>query len=110
MTTQQQQQQMPTEEEIREVLKAVYDPEIGINVIDLGLIYGIEIEEGGKVKIRMTFTTPACPAGPMLRHQVAAVTASLPGVEDVDVQVVWSPPWNPYTHCSEEAKMELGIW
>ncbi|MBI3977666.1 MAG: metal-sulfur cluster assembly factor [Chloroflexi bacterium] len=103
-------QPAPTEQEIRELLKAVYDPEIGINVVDLGLIYGVEIAEGGKVTVRMTLTTPACPVGPMLHHQVAAVTASLPGVEDVEVKFVWSPPWDPHTMCSEEAKLELGIW
>lgn len=102
---------MPTEEEMREAMRSgVYDPEIGINVIDLGLIYGIRTEDH-RVVIDMTLTTPACPLGPMIKSQASSVlTGTFPAVEDVEVNLVWDPPWDPHTHCSEEAKAELGIW
>jgi len=93
---------------IYEVLKQVHDPEIGVNIVDMGLIYGLEIDEG-KIDVIMTLTSPACPAGPQILTQVEARVKELEGVEDVDIKVVWSPPWNPEM-LSEDAKDQLGIF
>ncbi|MER3404714.1 MAG: SUF system Fe-S cluster assembly protein [Chloroflexota bacterium] len=99
----------PTEEAILEALKEIYDPEIGINIVDLGLIYGLDITPEGKVKVTMTLTTPACPIGPIIRSQVREVlTRRVPGVKETEVNLVWSPPWTP-AMMSEDAKAELGL-
>lgn len=103
---------MPTADEIREGLKPVEDPEIHLSVVDLGLIYGVEVQdspEGAHVQVNMTLTSPACPYGPMLLGQVHATVQRLPGVKTMQVNLVWNPPWDPRTMASEEAKMELGI-
>lgn len=100
---------MVSESEILDALKAVEDPEIGINIVDLGLVYGAEVQDG-VVNITMTLTSPFCPAGPYITAQVEAVTSSLSGVKDVHVDLVWSPPWDPRTMASDEAKDLLGIW
>ena len=103
-------QPMPTEQEIRNALKSVYDPELGISVEDLGLVYGATAEDG-RVVIDMTLTTPACPLGPVIKQQAYAVlTSSFDNVTDVDINLVWTPRWDPRTMASEEAKAELGIW
>ncbi|HEX2914885.1 MAG TPA: iron-sulfur cluster assembly protein [Chloroflexia bacterium] len=99
---------LPGEEEIREALKTVYDPEIGINIVDLGLIYDINIEEAGLVDITMTLTAPGCPLSHVIGAQVRESLDGMPGVTDVKLNLVWSPPWNP-SLMSEEAKMELGM-
>jgi metal-sulfur cluster biosynthetic enzyme len=103
---------LPSEHEIMEALKAVYDPELGISIVDLGLVYGVNtIEEENKVIVDMTLTTPACPLGPMIKTQAYAVlTTTFPGIKDVDMNLVWTPRWDPRTMASEEAKVELGIW
>lgn len=101
---------MPTEEQIREALQVVEDPEIGISIMDLGLVYDTAIGEDGKVTVTMTLTTPFCPAGPMITSQVEAVVASLPGVEKVDVDITFSPPWDPRTMASDDVKAMLGMW
>ncbi len=99
-----------TAEGVMEALKEVYDPELAINIVDLGLVYGVEIE-GRSVRVRMTLTSPGCPIGPTLRAMVhGTVLRTYPGVEDVAVELVWSPPWDPYTMASEEARDMLGIW
>lgn len=101
---------MPTEQEVMNALKAVYDPEIGINIVDLGLVYGVEVEEPN-VKVNMTLTSPACPLGPIIQTQAQAILQSqFEDVEDVKINLVWTPPWDPRTMCSEDAKLELGIW
>jgi len=99
---------MVTEEQVREALKEVYDPEIGINVLDLGLVYGIEVE-GQTVHIDMTLTSPGCPIGPQIMRDVQRRVGAVEGVEKVDVQWVWSPMWSP-DMMSEEAKDELGYY
>jgi metal-sulfur cluster biosynthetic enzyme len=100
---------LPTEEAVLEALKEIYDPEIGINIVDLGLIYGSEIMPDGKVMITMTLTSPACPIGPIIRSQVREVLKrEVPGVTDTEVNLVWSPPWTP-AMMSEDAKAELGL-
>jgi metal-sulfur cluster biosynthetic enzyme len=102
------------EKEVREVLKKIFDPEIHISIMDLGLIYGVDINpvdaEKAKVNIRMTMTTPACPYGPALLSKVYADVSEIPGVSDVNVDLVWSPPWDPRKMASEEAKMQMGIF
>jgi metal-sulfur cluster biosynthetic enzyme len=100
-----------TEDIVREALKTVIDPEIQFSVIELGLVYGVDIgEQGQSVTVRMTLTTPACPYGPVLVSDVKRVIGDLPGVKQADVQVVWDPPWNPRTMVSDEIKDKLGIW
>src|SRR3979409_2206899 len=103
---------LPTEEEVRQALKSVYDPEIGISIIDLGLVYGVQVDDDSKnVIIDMTLTTPACPLGPVIKTQAHAVgTNRFPAVNDVDINLVWTPRWDPRIMASEEAKAELGIW
>lgn len=91
-----------------EHLKTVVDPEIGINIVDLGLVYGVEID-GEKVLVKMTLTSPACPLGGMIQAQVHQALTKLPWVKEAKVQLVWSPRWDPRQMASEDAKMELGI-
>ncbi len=101
---------MPTQEEVMDALKAVHDPEIGINIVDLGLVYGVEAEDH-TVRVNMTLTSPMCPLGPIITSQAKAIlTAQFEDVDDVDVNLVWNPPWDPRTMASEDAKLELGIW
>lgn len=101
---------MPTEDEARNALKSVYDPEIGLSIQDLGLVYDVRNEDR-KIVIEMTLTTPACPLGPVIQTQTQTVlTTQFPAVEDVEINWVWTPRWDPRTMASEEAKAELGIW
>jgi len=95
---------------IRAALSEVYDPEIGIDIVSLGLIYGTHIDDDGLLTINMTLTTPYCPMGPMIETQAHAVCAPLPGVRDVHINLVWTPPWDPRTMASDEAQLELGIY
>ncbi len=99
----------PTAEELREKLREVLDPEIGISIVDLGLVYDISFDNGD-VMVTMTLTSPGCPLGPIIRGEAYAKLRELPGVKDVDVQIVWSPPWDPRTMASEDVRMMLGIW
>src|ERR1700730_8860755 len=103
---------LPSEDEVRLALKSVYDPEIGISIVDLGLVYGVQIDDDSKnVIIDMTLTTPACPLGPVIKTQAHAVlTNRFPAVHDVDINLVWTPPWDPPALASVAAKAELGIW
>jgi metal-sulfur cluster biosynthetic enzyme len=99
---------MPDQALIYEKLKQIYDPEVGINIVDMGLIYSLDIAEN-KVEITMTLTSPGCPAGPQILSQVDSQVKTLDGIEDVDIKVVWSPPWSP-DMLSEEARDQLGIF
>jgi metal-sulfur cluster biosynthetic enzyme len=96
-------------DEVREALKAVVDPEIGLDIVNLGLIYNVDVHESN-IKVEMTLTGPGCPVGPMLQSQVYGICAGWPGARNVQVDLVWSPPWDPRTMASEEAKDVLGIW
>jgi metal-sulfur cluster biosynthetic enzyme len=96
-------------DDIREALKAVVDPEIGLDIVNLGLIYQVQVEDNN-VKVEMTLTSPGCPVGPMLQSQVYGVAAGFPGARNVQVDLTWTPPWDPRTMASEEAKDILGIW
>ena len=99
---------MLSQETIYESLKQIYDPEVGINIVDMGLVYGLEIEDQ-KVGVIMTLTSPGCPAGPQILSQIDSALKELEGVEDVDIQVVWSPPWTP-DMLSDDARDQLGIF
>lgn len=102
--------QRPNAEEILEVTRTVEDPELRMSITDLGLIYGIEVDDEGMVTVDMTLTSPACPVGPMLQGQIYQVIMEMDGVQDVEVNLVWDPPWDPKTMASEDVKMMLGIW
>jgi metal-sulfur cluster biosynthetic enzyme len=99
---------MVTEEVIVEGLREVYDPELHYNIYDLGLVYDIDIKEGHDVKITMTLTTPACPIGPMIIEQINETLGLLPGIDSVDVEFTFDPPWNP-DKMSDEARADLGL-
>ena len=101
---------MPTKEEIYARIAPIEDPEIRIGVVDLGLIYDIPILDNRIVNILMTLTTPGCPYGPELIGQVKNAVKQMDGIEKVDVELVWDPPWNPAEMASEYAKDVLGIW
>jgi metal-sulfur cluster biosynthetic enzyme len=96
-------------DDVREALKAVVDPEIGLDIVNLGLIYGVKVEDNN-IQVEMTLTSPGCPVGPMLQSQVYGVAAGFPGARNVQVDLTWTPPWDPRTMASEEAKDILGIW
>ncbi len=98
-----------SEDQVRDKLRTVFDPEIGINIVDLGLIYEIAVE-GATVRVVHTLTTPACPVGPMIRAQIEQAVSNLDGVEAIAAELVFSPPWDPREMCSDEAKFELGIF
>lgn len=98
---------MATEAEIYNALREVRDPEIGINVVDLGLIYGVKTQ-GERVDVEMTLTTPGCPMRQQLGNAVGEAVENLPGVKDVYVRIVWEPRWTQ-DRLSEQAKRELGL-
>ena len=95
-------------DEIIKALKTCYDPEIPVNIFELGLIYDIKISEEKNVNITMTLTSPACPVAEILPHQVEEKTKALPMINDVKVDVTFDPPWSP-DKMSEVAKFELGF-
>lgn len=89
-------------------IRTVYDPEIHVNIYDLGLIYNIQINDRAEVAIDMTLTAPACPVAEILPAQVTSVVKQVPGINDVKVTLVWEPPWDP-SAISEAARLELGL-
>lgn len=98
---------MPTEEAVRQALRSVIDPEVGMNVVDLGLVYGVEIGPG-LVRVAMTMTTPACPMGSMIAEDAReAIRDIAPAAAEIDVQLVWDPPWSPAL-MSDHAKQHFG--
>lgn len=101
---------LPPAAEIREALKEVIDPEIGINIVDLGLIYQILPKSDKTVDVNMTLTSPGCPMGPEITSAVWMTVKRMTGVAECDVKLVWKPRWDPNVHASEEAKAYLGIW
>ncbi|MGH2354587.1 MAG: metal-sulfur cluster assembly factor [Chloroflexota bacterium] len=99
-----------TEENVKQSLKQVDDPELGINIVDLGLVYEVHIEDDKNVQVVMTLTTPFCPIGPSVKQQITQVLKKdIEGVEKVDVQFTFNPPWDK-DMMTEEAKAELGIF
>ncbi len=97
-----------TQESVLNVLSEVYDPEIPIDIVNLGLIYGIDID-GSKVNIRMTMTAPGCPASTQIAGESKALVEQMPGVESVEIELVWDPPWDP-SKMSEEAQQSMGMF
>jgi len=95
-------------EAVYAALKSVRDPEIPVNLVDLGLIYELLVRQGGIVFVEMTLTTPACPVAQSMPGEVENAIAAVPGVEDVRVKLVWTPPWTQ-DRMSEEARLELGL-
>jgi len=79
---------------VRQALRQVKDPELDMNIVDLGLVYDVEVD-GGLVRINMTLTSPGCPAGPMITNDIYKVVRALEGVQDVDIDIVWEPYWTP---------------
>jgi FeS assembly SUF system protein len=100
---------MAIEEAIVAALKTVYDPEIPVDIYELGLVYDIDVAPGGKVKVRMTLTSPACPVAGSLPGEVEQKVQGVAGVEEAEVELVWDPPWNP-SMMSEAAKLDLGMF
>jgi metal-sulfur cluster biosynthetic enzyme len=98
---------MATKEEVVEALRQVEDPELGMDIVDLGLMYDVELENGN-VKVIHTLTSMGCPVGPMIQQQIDEVVRALPGVDDVEVELTWDPPWTP-EKMSEDAKFILGF-
>jgi FeS assembly SUF system protein len=95
-------------ERVIEMLRTVYDPEIPVNIFELGLIYKVDIDDDNHVQIDMTLTSPACPVAGILPGEVESKVASIEGVSGAAVELVWDPPWNP-SMMTEEAQLELGI-
>jgi len=91
------------------MLKTVFDPEIPVDIFELGLIYAVEIADDGKVKVEMTLTTPSCPSAQELPAQVEEAVRMVPGVADVEVEVVWDPPWDQ-SRMSEDARLALNMF
>jgi metal-sulfur cluster biosynthetic enzyme len=98
---------MPTKEEVVEALREVEDPELGMDIVELGLMYDVEVE-GPKVKVVHSLTSMGCPAGPMIQEGIHEAAAALPGVEEVEVELTWNPPWTP-ERMSDDAKFILGF-
>ncbi len=96
-------------DDIVQALKTVYDPEIPADIYELGLIYKIDIDDDRGVKVDMTLTTPNCPSAQELPTMVESAVASVPGVREVKVEVVWDPPWDP-SRMSDEARVVLNMW
>jgi FeS assembly SUF system protein len=95
-------------EAVIDALKDIFDPEIPVNIYDLGLIYGVEVADGGHAAVTMTLTTPHCPVAESMPAEVELRVAAVPGIATADVNLVWDPPWDPQK-MSDEAKLELGM-
>ena len=98
---------MPTKDEVVEALRQVEDPELGMDIVELGLLYDVEVS-GPRVKVIYGLTSMGCPAGPLIEQDISAVTRSIDGVEDVETELTFDPPWTP-DRMSEDAKFILGI-
>ena len=98
-----------TEAAVRQQLMRVEDPELHMDIVSLGLVYGIQISDA-KVHTKMTLTSPGCPYGPMLIQLTRSALYAVPGVKEASVEIVWTPPWDPRTMASDDVKATLGIW
>jgi FeS assembly SUF system protein len=96
------------EQKVIEKLKTVFDPEIPVNIYDLGLVYRVKVDTNAKINIEMTLTSPNCPVAEIIPLEVERKVMSIEGVSDVHVEIVWDPPWN-YNMMSEGAKLQLGM-
>lgn len=97
------------EQRIINVLRTIFDPEISVNIYDLGLIYKLEVQPAGDVHIRMTLTSPMCPAGATLPYEVEQKVRQIPGVKQVKLELVWDPPYHP-SMMSDAARIQLGFF
>ncbi len=101
----------PSSQEVMEALKSVKDPELGYSIVDLGMVYGVDVDpEKKSVRIRMTLTTPCCPYAPHIIQETRMRATSIAAVEDAAVDIVWDPPWDPKKMASDEVKDALGLW
>ena len=98
---------MTTKEQVVDALRAVEDPELGMDIVELGLLYDVEVQ-GPRVHIKYSLTSMGCPAGPLIQQSIEEVAASLPGVEGVESELTWDRPWTP-EKMSEDAKFILGF-
>jgi metal-sulfur cluster biosynthetic enzyme len=98
---------MPTKDDVVEALREVEDPELGMDIVELGLMYDVEVD-GSKVKVIHSLTSMGCPAGAMIQEGIHDAAARVPGVEEVEVELTWEPPWTPEL-MSEDAKFILGF-
>ncbi len=98
---------MPSREEVIDALRVVEDPELGMDIVELGLLYDVAVENGN-VEVTFTLTSMGCPVGPMLEEQIRETVAAMPGVERVESELTWDPPWTP-DKMSEDAKFILGF-
>jgi FeS assembly SUF system protein len=96
------------EADVIEALRTVFDPEIPVNIYEMGLIYEIKVDETGRVAIAMTLTSPHCPAAQSIPSEVEAKVRQIAGVNDVNIDIVWEPPWDP-SKMSEAARLQLGM-
>lgn len=99
---------MVTENAVLDVLKEVTDPEIGVNVVDLGLVYGVDVKEDGNVDVRMTLTAPGCPMHDTIARAAEMAIESVNGVKEAHVDIVWDPPWTP-DKLTDEGRRLLGM-
>lgn len=98
---------MASKGEVLEALKKVIDPEIGLNIVDLGLVYNVEVGEDS-IEVEFTLTSPGCPLGDMITNDIKQVAAEATGMEKIETKLVWDPPWS-VEFMSEEAKLDLGL-
>jgi len=98
---------MTTKEDVTEALRGVEDPELGMDIVELGLLYDVEVD-GPNVKVIHSLTSMGCPAGPMIQEDIHAVASSLEGVNEVEIELTWEPPWTP-DRMSDDAKFILGF-
>jgi len=101
-------EQLDLESRVQEALRMVYDPEIPVNIYELGLIYDLQVNDEGKVDVRMTLTAPSCPEAGAIPGRVETAVKGVEGVTDANVELVWEPPWTP-ERMSEAAKLQLGM-
>jgi len=98
-----------TKEEVLQVLRPICDPEVPFSIVDLGLIYDVEFPKENAVKVKMTLTSPVCPAGPELKAKVEEALKTLPGITESEAELVWSPMWDPRLMATEEVQIQLGL-
>ena len=99
-----------SEELVMERLKDVFDPEIHMSIVELGLVYGVDVSDDGVVDVHYTLTSPGCPLGAVIDGQIQDVLIDLPGVKEVHGKLTFTPMWDPKTMASDDVKMQLGIW
>ncbi len=100
---------LPSEDALIAAISGIYDPEIPVNIYELGLIYAVEIADDGHIKVEMTLTAPGCPSAQELPEQVREAVLAVPGVTGASVDTVWDPPWDP-SRMTEEARLQLNMF